>query len=307
MDLIVETNLDSQKRESGHSIHYQRLSKKYQKILDTIEKSPNPITPLEISSLTEINSGTVRKYVRNLEKWGFIWGIFYGHYKSSKNLFTLGRSEVKSDCPRIHCLRLRVIDSSKIFRTFSLDLVFLKVTFQHHNNGSISVFVDCVGSYSLDYVSFRLLVELVMKELDLDDWEKVTVLSFELNNDFKGGKIDGAKAVTLRTFDGSFRRVYQKRFGVRDEVKVVGGIQVRDVLTLLNGGVEAYNFSRLLFTLIEEVRLERKAVKFQSQLVMSAVSSMKKWIEALETRTEITTSIEKTCIKTETTNVVHNE
>jgi len=182
----------------------------------------------------------------------------------------------------------------------SINFGSLKLVFQHHNNKSVTVFVDCVGSYSLDYIAFRLLVELVMKELGLEDWKKVTVSSFEFNNDFEGIRLDGVQAVTLKAFDSSFRRVYQKHFGIRDEVKVVGKFRVEDVLNLLHGGIEAYNSSRLLFELIEEIRLEREAVKFQNRFVVDVVYSMKKCVEAMEARTKIITTIVKTNMQTQT-------
>ena len=294
-------------KKSGHSHHLDSVSAKYKKILKTIENSLYPITPKEISHLTEINPATVRKYVRTLKKWGFIWVVFYGHYCSSKNIFTLERSIVKSDCPRLHCLRLRIVDFLGSVRFRLCDFGNVRISYQQYNNGTVTIFVDCVDSYSLDYVAFRLLVELIKNELGLEDWKKVTVSSFEFNNDIKRARLDGVQAVTLGYFDGSFRRIYQKRFGLRDEAKIVGSTRVEDVLNLLNGGVEAYNFSQLLFELIEEVKLEREAVKFQSQLVVDAVSLIRRFIEVTRTKTKITPTKVKASSQTETTEMIHHE
>jgi len=306
---LKKTSSVSIKKKSGHFNYLVLPSEKYERILETIENSSSPITPKEISSSTKINPATVRKYVRKLEKMKHITKVFYGHYVSTKNLFTSGGSIVKSDCPKIHCLRLRIVDFIGELKTFSHNFGYLKLVFQHYTNGSVTVFVDCVGSYSLDYVAFRLLVELISKELGLEDWEKVTVTSFEFNNDFEGARLDGAKAVTLRAFDGSFRRVYQKSLGIRDEVKVVGSNKVKDVLSLLQGGVDSYNTSQLLFGLVQEIRLEREAVKFQSGLVVDAVYSMRKCVEAMEARTKIITTRVKanTQTQTETMKVIHHE
>ena len=306
---INKTNSISIKKKSGHSNHLDLPTEKYERILETIENSSYPITPKEISYLTGIKHSTARKYVKRLEGMGHIWGVYYGHYVSTKNIFTSGRSMVESDFPRLHNLRLRVVDFVGAVRRNSFNFGFLKVTFQQHSNGTVTVFVDCVDSYSLGYVAFRLLVELIKKELGLEDWEKVTVSSFEFNNDFEGARLDGAKAVTLRAFDGSFRRVYQKSFGIRDEVKVVGSTRVEDVLSLLQGGVDPYNVSQLLFGLVQEIRLEREAVKFQSGLVIDAISSMRRCIEAMGARTKIITTRVKTNTQTqtETTKVIHHE
>jgi len=295
--------------KSGHFNYLDLPSEKYERILETIENSSFPITPKEISSLTGIRHSTVRKYVKRLEGLSYIWRPFFGHYVSTKNLFTLGRSVVKSDCPRLHCLRFRIVGFTGSVRSYTRNFGDVKVSYQPYNNGTVTVFVDCFDSYSLDYVAFRLLVELVKNELGLEDWEKVTVSSFEFNNDFKDIRLDGAKAVTLRSFDGSFRRVYQKHFGIRDEVKVVGSTRVEDVMTLLQGGVESYNFSRLLFGLIEQVRLEREAVKFQSGLVIDAMSSMRRYMDAMGAGAKIVTTRVKTNTQTqtETTKVIHHE
>ena len=304
---LKKTSSVSIKKKSGHFNYLVLPSEKYERILETIENSSSPITPKEISSSTKINPATVRKYVRKLEKMKHITKVFYGHYVSTKNLFTSGGSIVKSDCPKLHCLRLRIVDFIRELRTFSRDFGYLKLVFQHYTNGSVTVFVDCVGSYSLDYVAFRLLVDCVLKELCLADWEKISVSSFEFNNDFEGVRLDGVQAVTLKAFDGSFRRMYQKHFGVRDEVKVVGSVPVENVLTLLKGGVDSYNISQLLFGVAQEIRAEREAVKFLSGLVIEGMSSLKRYWEAIADRATIETTTVKTNMQTQTkkTKVIH--
>ena len=304
---IYETSSVSIKNKSGHSNHPGLPSKKYAQILETIETSSFPITPIETSSFTGIKHSTARKYVKRLEGMGRILRVYYGHYVATNNLFTPVRSMVKSDFPKLHCLRLRVIDFVGAGRRDSINFGYLKLVFQYHNNKSVTVFVDCVGSYSLDYIAFRLLVELVMKELGLEDWKNVTVSSFELNNDFEGIRLDGVQAVTLKAFDGSFRRMYQKHFGVRDEVKVVGSVPVENVLTLLKGGVDSYNISQLLFGVAQEIRAEREAVKFLSGLVIEGMSSLKRYWEAIADRATIETTTVKTNMQTQTkkTKVIH--
>ena len=173
----------------------------------------------------------------------------------------------KGECdwgPRLHCLRLRVSglpgdpsDSSVRKR----DLGAVRVTAQRFRNGSRVVFVECVGDYSLDYVAFRLLLDALSVELGwlgVDDWRKMMVSSFEFNNDWQGVRLDGVKAVTLKAFDGSFRRIYNKRFGLRDEVKVVGARRVEDVLLLMQGGVSTYSLQQFLFQTLQQLEIQNR-------------------------------------------------
>jgi hypothetical protein len=53
----------------------------------------------------------------------------------------------------------------------------------------------------------------------------------------------------MKAFDGSFRWFYNKRFGLRDEVKVVGSSRVENVLLLMQGEVSAYSISSFFFRL----------------------------------------------------------
>ncbi len=73
-------------------------------------------------------------------------------------------------------------------------------------------------------------------------------------------RLDGVQAVTLKGFDGSFRRIYNKRYGLRDEIKAVGFRRIEDVLCLLQGGVSTYDIFQFLFMLTKEVKEERKAI-----------------------------------------------
>ena len=84
------------------------------------------------------------------------------------------------------------------------------------------------------------------------------VSSFEFNNDWQGIRLDGVKAITVKAFDGSFRRIYNKRFGLRDEVKAVGARRVEDVLSLMQGGVSTYTTQQFLFRTLQQLEIQNK-------------------------------------------------
>ena len=245
-----------------HSYYQSPPSATSKQVLQTIEQSSIPITALEISQITKISSSTVRKTLERLTKKRFIQKISYGLYASWKYDVTLESSMGKGECdwgPRLHCLRLRASGLPGGPCVRKRDLGAVRVTAQRFKNGSGVVFVECVGDYSLDYVAFRLLLDAISVDLEwlgVDDWRKMMVSSFEFNNDWQGIRLDGVKAVTVKAFDGSFRRIYNKRFGLRDEVKVVGARRVEDVLLLMQGGVSTYSTQQFLFQTLQQLKIQ---------------------------------------------------
>jgi hypothetical protein len=240
------------------------LSGNSKQVLETIEQSSIPITPLEISQITKIKGSAVRKTLERLVKKRFIQKIDYGLYASLKYNVTLESSVGKGECdwgPRLHCLRLRASGLLGDPGDQKRDLGVVRVTAQRYKNGSGDVFVDCVRDYSLDYGAFRLLLDAIRPDLEwlgVDDWRKMMVSSFEFNNDWQGIRLDGVKAITVKAFDGSFRRIYNKRFGLRDEVKVVGARRVEDVLLLMQGGVSAYTLQQFLYQTLQQLEIQNK-------------------------------------------------
>jgi hypothetical protein len=260
--------------------HYgSSLSLIAKRIMGVIEQSPIPITPLEISQKTRIKRSTVRKCLARLARKGFIRKFCHGHYMSLRSSVTLASSMVGGVCdvlPRVHCLRFRVSDVAGKPSSWEVDLDVVRICFRRFKNGSAQVFVDCQESYSLDYLGFRLLVEVVVGQLGVDDWNKIAVSSLEINNDFEGERLDGVQAVTLKSFDGTFRRIYNRRLGLRDEVRVVGTRKLEDVIPLLRGGISSYNILQLLYMNFHEIQRQNILIP----LVEEAVSQMRRLVEA---------------------------
>jgi hypothetical protein len=211
---------------------------------------------------------TCRKCLTRLNKKGKIKKHSYGFYVPLSGNVTLNSSMVSAvgglpPEPRLHCLRLKVSDVVGKAGSWRRDVDFVRVTFQRYANGKAQIFVHCRKGYSLDYVAFRLLVDKVLREIGQADCRKVSVTNFEFNHDYLGLKLDGVRAVTLTTLDGSFRRVYSKRLGLRDEVKTVGSVSVNKVFHLLEGG-HIYNATQLLLSAVVELR--------QSNIIISDVA-----------------------------------
>jgi len=134
------------------------------------------------------------------------------------------------------------------------------VTIKCHKNGTCSVYVNCLGD-SLDYVGWRILEGWLLSEVEFDG--EVEVVRYELNHDFKRVQLDGCQALTLKSFDGSIERIYNKGDGVfRSEVKPVKGVDPLAVHALLKGGLTDYFLTQTSYMLVQEVRNLVEAVKF---------------------------------------------
>jgi len=271
----------AQVMKSGNFHYGLALSDKNKLILKQVEDSLYSITPSEISSNTGINANTVRKYLRDLENKGFVHRKFHGHYVSARNL-VISDTCMVSDVSgvRVHGLRFRVLGVGVGEGSWVRDFGVLRLRFVVHGNGNAEVFVGCGRDVSLNYVAFRLVVGVVCRELRCD-WDQVLVTSCEFNRDFLGVKLDGVKSVTLKAFDGSFRRVYNHGGFLRDEVKTVGSKKIEDVLALMQGGVTQYNIQQLLYMNFQKLSEYVEAGKFRNQLVFEAVSEMRRFVEAM--------------------------
>lgn len=255
------------------------------KVLEVVQQSSRPIDTSEISKKTGIKETTCRKCLSRLKRKGKIGKHSKGFYTSlSYNVTPGGGMVAAAGSPvaltnpesKLHCLRLRVFGVAGSPRRWRLDFGLVKVSFQKYANGTVQVFADCKKEYSLDYIAFRLLIRIVMCEVNQTDWTKVIATSYEFNHDYVGLRLDGVKAVTLTALDGSFRRVYNKGHKLRDEVKTVGSIQVDRVLSLLEGG-NIYNAMRLLSSAVTELR--------QSNSTISDVAhQMRRLVDAVWTR-----------------------
>lgn len=281
--LITQNSDTSRVTKSGNFCYGSTLSDKHKIILKEVENSPYSITPKEISSNTGLKAATVRKYLRDLEKGRLVKRKFRGHYVSMKNLVTNDRRMVHGFPEvKVHSVRFRVVDVGGGERSWCRDFGVLKLKFVVHGNRTAEVFVDCGKGVSLDYVAFRLVVGVVCGELGCS-WGQVSVVSCEFNRDFFGVRLDGVKAVTLRSFDGSFRRVYNHRGFLRDEVKTVGSKKIEDVLALMQGGISQYNIQQFLYVNFQKWSEYVEATKFSNRLVSDAVSEMRRLVKAMVT------------------------
>ena len=254
------------------------LSEAEGKIVETIRASDFPLTPKEVSVKTKINHNSVKVYLRRLKERNFLIQPYRGYYSTPDDLVTFDTrpgGRVTSVVPRVHNVRLKVgglVGGGLVSR---YDYGVASVAVVVGDNGVANVQVDCYPGVSLDYTGFKLLMACLLRELSVPKNAPIYVTSFELNHDFAGLQIDGCQALTLRAFDRSFERLYNKRKNLlRSEVKAVGPTTPEAVYQLLKGGVNSYNIMQGLALLVNEIRQEREAQKFTNRILSDLLKKL---------------------------------
>ena len=109
--------------------------------------------------------------------------------------------------------------------------------------------------------------------------DKLVLKTFEVNRDFQGTRIDGAKCYTRMGLFGVIERIYQKdEFTVRAEQKVSNKMSVDEFTSLIRGGVTSYNMTQGLFMLVKKIDELVDAQKFANGRLID----MKRRIDDLE-------------------------
>jgi len=256
------------------------LTPSQQRILKVLEKSNRPLSPKEIAFLLKMKHQTVRKYLSELYKKGLVKRIAYGLYQQ---VLTNCREvlEGRQQSPwapfqekshlEIHDLILTyedpiICDLPSLSYEINAGEISIKIRFGK-KNGKVTAWIVKGNSESngMTYNEFCLASKIFLLEirrvLGLNDKEmeelpdRIMLKRVNINNDFDGLEIDGAKSITLRTFDGALKRIYQKGKKVRIEVQPSSKskITLSQALALLQGGAGAYNALTIVATVAKKL------------------------------------------------------
>ena len=111
--------------------------------------------------------------------------------------------------------------------------------------------------------------------------EEIECVSFELNHDHAGFELHGAKAVTLKAFDGAFKRLYNMGNVLREEVRGANvSLDVDNMFRLLQGGVSEYQSKQLIYEMMRKLDATLEAVKVTNGLVSELVGSVRRLVAA---------------------------
>jgi hypothetical protein len=232
-------------------------------VLTLVEASEIELTPLEIAERTEINHSTVRGYCCQLLNEGKIFQPYKGAYCSK---ITHGMIF----CPlRVHNLIISVdapwLDFSDDLTEFVGD-VKVRVQFGLERR-RLTGRVSCDSGMDRNAVVFALnhCYDL-MRQRTGHVVENVVVKTFEVNRDYQGCRIDGAKCYTVKGLFDVLERIYQKEDSVvRTEYKVTKDMTIDEFQVLMQGGVTGYNLQQAVFALAQEVRAQKEAQKFTNE------------------------------------------
>jgi len=256
---------------SLNSNYGRLLNETEDKILKTVEENVYSITPKETAEKTGINHSYVRSCLRKLARLGFIHRKHYGQYEAVKNPTTLKGVGLDGGLPRLHrvLLVVRGVKGVPVGSHVAMDCELFTVKFVGFSD-VVNVYVDCKGRYSFDYPAFCLLVGFVKAKLGVGDDAVVLVPNYELNEDYRGIQLDGCKALTLKAFDESFERLYNKdRDTLRSEVGLSNAAMTPErAYALLKGGVTPYNIFQSVYALIQEIKAEREIWKFIARYII---------------------------------------
>lgn len=269
---MIMTSPIMKSNSSGNS--YSGLSKS-QRILKVINESEIELTPLEISIKLEIKHSTTRVYLRRLLVQGKVVQPYKGAYC---NKITHGMIFVPL---RVHNV---IVTASASWLGFSDDVVEftgrVKIRIQYGlQRKKVTGRISCDAGMDQNAILFALnrfsdaVYERTGRRL-----ENVVLKTFEVNRDYQGVRIDGAKCYTLKGLFGVIERIYQKEEDtIRHEVKVSKPMSVDEFQSLIQGGVSAYNLQQGLFMLMQEIKGLKETMKFQNEVI----SKQNRILEAL--------------------------
>jgi len=235
------------------------------KIVKLIDDSEIELSPLEIATKTAIKHATVKVYLRRLLRQGTIVQPYHGAYC---NKITHGMIFVPL---RIHNVILGV---DAPWLDFSDDMTEWV--------GSVKVRVQfglqrrrLTGRISCDRgMDQNAVVFAIQRCYDIMEGrtgykvENVVLKTFEVNRDYQGVRIDGAKCYTCKGLFDVIERIYQKEDDVvRHEVKVTKAMGVDEFQSLIQGGVSAFNLQQGVFMMMQKLEKLSETVKFQNEVI----------------------------------------
>ena len=272
-------------KDNSYNLLYRGLPRPYRRILKVLYESEFPLKACEIAVKAEIKPNSCRVYLRNLLKDNRIIQTGYGHYASKEKFVSqkpdrIGRVKVLGEeaVPRLHNVRLKIKGLKHVLRgSWKARLGDTEVTFVRAGGGVITVMVGC--DRSLGYFEWCFVRDFILRELGIQDKERIEVVTYEFNNDYEGFRLDGVQALTLTAFDGAFERFYNKEKGLRHEVKAPKGTAVAQLETLMRGGVASYNVHQAQFAMAQTVHELSESVKGANRLSVEQGQRLQSFFE----------------------------
>lgn len=252
-------------------------SPRRQRILTVLRKAEQPLWPKEIGVRAKVKRGTTRVYLRQLLKEGLL-------LQPERGLYVINPSHGVGRPPRVQDLWLSVL-RVPVPRGIPRALEFygdvkIQVTFGSKRD-RITAVVSSPTGMDITVCSFALArVKGIIKEVlgaeisDQDIW----VRNCEFSEDYVGIRLEGLSCVTVKSFLGSLRRIYNKGPGLRSEVKVRPD-SVEGILALLRGGVTPYHAVQGVFLVEQRVKELTTAIKWTNQGIQEVAALLRELLK----------------------------
>ena len=221
-----------------------------------VNDSDIPISPYtihqQINTKVSMKKSTVRGYLRRLLEQSQILQPFRGYY-CNKLTHTLGKVPLRAHNLLFTIEKQKWIQKSEKIKE-TVGAAVLMVSFGLKRK-KVTCQICCDKGLSIDACLFgvKRLLELVESRSG-SPVDQLTLRTFEVNRDFQGTRIDGAKCYTRIGLFGVIERIYQKdESTVRVEQKVSDvEMKADEFAALIHGGVQSYNLTQGLFLMVKK-------------------------------------------------------
>ena len=257
-----------------------------EKIIHCLQSSEYSLSPKQIASFTKINYNTVRRILSQLRRLGIIKRQHRGYYDP------LPRDGVGKDVlgflPRVQNLAViwegvGIRKSEKVVYEFDgeEETCFRIIIIFGLKRGN--VFWTCKAPVGLDLYGLRLAVKWVESECEKrgllnPHWR---VRNFEFLWDQGGIRLEGVEAVTIEDLDSTLEKYYNKGEGIRREVRSSRSIPMRDLTSLIQGGMTTYQVVQGVGDVDARIRELTEAMKGTNILLKDLIEISKANQQAL--------------------------
>lgn len=246
-------------------------SAKMRKIVELLEEKKAEFYPLEISRRTGLNHSTVKNYCRKLLRDQKIAQPYRGVYCSKLTYSMVMRpAKVHNVILSVPAPWLRFSDDVTEF----VSDVKIRVQFGKRRR-RITGRISCDAG--MDHRAALFSVERfydIVHELTGRVVDEVVVKTFEINRDFQGLRLDGARSFTRTTFGEYLDRIYQKGKAVRSEIKISKEVSVDQMLLLAQGGIPSFQVAQSVFELSNRLSELLETMKFQNRMIQALVKEV---------------------------------
>lgn len=249
-----------------------RASKEYS-ILQHLSDIGYPVGPREIAQNLKINPNTVRARLSGLMDKGLIsrpsWGKYLINIRQGMSLIG-GGPRAQNVIVQVDA-QVRESDEVRLEldRFLSLQIWFGMQRQRITYRVGVPYGLDVLGLVLVHHVVER---ELLARGYDAPPWDAWQLVDCEFFTDYNGFRLEGLQSATFSGMIGQLEKYYNKN-GIRREVRVgkLKGVGLREIRTLLEGGVDAAQTHRRLDIL--EVRVEEltDAIKGGNRMVQATL------------------------------------